>query len=99
MFAAITWRRFVCTSHWALRSIANSSRRWRRRRHRQSASQHFAPAADTSSHQTMMLLIAALAAVASFTFSTLAGAPGTVVNSRDGAGSAAQFDAPRGVAV
>ena len=40
----------------------------------------------------------ALAAVA-FTFSTLAGSPGTVVNSQDGHGTSAQFDAPRGVAV
>lgn len=39
-----------------------------------------------------------LAAV-TFTFSTLAGTPGTLVNSQDGRGSAAQFDAPRGVAV
>ena len=39
-----------------------------------------------------------LAAV-TFTFSTLAGTPGTVVNSQDGTGTAAQFDAPRGVAV
>lgn len=39
-----------------------------------------------------------LAAIA-FTFSTLAGSPGTVVNSQDGSGAAAQFDAPRGVAV
>lgn len=44
------------------------------------------------------LLLAALAAV-TFTFSTLAGTPGTVVNSQDGMGAAAQFDAPRGVAV
>ncbi len=34
-----------------------------------------------------------------FTFSTLAGTPGTVVSSQDGTGAAAQFDAPRGVAV
>ena len=40
----------------------------------------------------------ALAAIA-FTFSTLAGTPGTVVNSQDGTGTAAQFDAPYGVAV
>jgi hypothetical protein len=40
----------------------------------------------------------ALAAVA-FTFSTLAGSPGTVVNSQDGPATSAQFDAPRGVAV
>lgn len=40
----------------------------------------------------------ALAAIA-FTFSTLAGTPGTVVNSQDGNGAAAQFDAPRGIAV
>lgn len=32
-------------------------------------------------------------------FTTLAGAPGAVVNSADGTGSAAQFSAPRGVAV
>jgi len=40
----------------------------------------------------------ALAAIA-FTFSTLAGSPGTVVNSQDGNGAGAQFDAPRGIAV
>jgi sugar lactone lactonase YvrE len=40
----------------------------------------------------------ALAAIA-FTFSTLAGSAGTVVNSADGNGTSAQFDAPRGVAV
>lgn len=34
-----------------------------------------------------------------FTFSTLAGSPGTVVNSQDGNATSAQFDAPRGVAV
>lgn len=34
-----------------------------------------------------------------YTFSTLAGAPVTVVNSADGTGAAAQFDAPRGIAV
>jgi sugar lactone lactonase YvrE len=34
-----------------------------------------------------------------FTFSTVAGSPGTVVNSADGTGADAQFDAPRGVAV
>ena len=34
-----------------------------------------------------------------FTFSTLAGTPSTVVSSQDGTGAAAQFDAPRGVAV
>jgi sugar lactone lactonase YvrE len=39
-----------------------------------------------------------LAAIA-FTFSTLAGSPGTVVNSQDGNATSAQFDAPRGVAV
>lgn len=38
-------------------------------------------------------------AVAVYTFSTLAGTPGTVVNSADGTGSAAQLDAPRGIAV
>ena len=40
-----------------------------------------------------------LIAASTFTFSTLAGTPGTVVNSADGVGAAAQFDAPRGVAV
>lgn len=38
-------------------------------------------------------------AAAAFTFSTLAGSPGTLVNSQDGRGTAAQFDAPRGVAM
>jgi sugar lactone lactonase YvrE len=45
------------------------------------------------------ILAAILAAVSSLTFTTLAGAPGAVVNSQDGTGTAAQFDAPRGVAV
>lgn len=40
----------------------------------------------------------ALAAIA-FTFSTLAGSPAPLVNSQDGTGAAAQFDAPYGVAV
>lgn len=40
-----------------------------------------------------------LFAVSTFTFTTLAGSAGTVVNSQDGSGTAAQFDAPRGVAV
>ncbi len=35
----------------------------------------------------------------SLVFTTLAGAPGSIVNSADGTGSAAQFSAPRGVAV
>ena len=39
------------------------------------------------------------AAETALAFTTLAGAPGTVVNSVDGSGSAAQFSAPRGVAV
>jgi len=39
-----------------------------------------------------------LAAIA-FTFSTLAGSPAPLVNSQDGTGTAAQFDAPYGVAV
>ena len=42
-----------------------------------------------------MCILAAL----SLTFTTLAGTPGTVVNSQDGWCSAAQFAAPRGVAV
>ncbi len=42
---------------------------------------------------------AAAAAAGGFTFTTLAGAPGTVVNSKDGTGTEAQFDAPRGVAI
>jgi streptogramin lyase len=51
-----------------------------------------------------MLLIGAgvapaLAAETSFTFTTLAGTSGAIVNSADGTGSAAQFSAPRGVAV
>lgn len=39
-----------------------------------------------------------LAAI-TFTFSTLAGSPAPLVNSQDGTGTAAQFDAPYGVAV
>lgn len=37
-------------------------------------------------------------AAAALTFSTLAGSPAPLVNSQDGAGAAAQFDAPYGVA-
>lgn len=39
------------------------------------------------------------AADTALVYTTLAGAPGTVINSVDGTGSAAQFSAPRGVAV
>lgn len=39
------------------------------------------------------------AAEAAFTYTTLAGKPGAIINSADGTGSAAQFSAPRGVAV
>lgn len=39
------------------------------------------------------------AADTALTFTTLAGSPGSVVNSIDGTGSAAQFYAPRGIAV
>lgn len=39
------------------------------------------------------------AADTALTFTTLAGSSGTVVNNIDGTGSAAQFYAPRGVAV
>lgn len=42
---------------------------------------------------------AVAAADASYVFSTLAGVAGTVVSSADGTGSAAQFSAPRGLAV
>jgi len=41
----------------------------------------------------------ALAADAAFTFTTLAGTPGAVINSAEGTGPDAQFSAPRGVAV
>ena len=48
-------------------------------------------------------LIAALAALlsiaGSYTYTTLAGASGSVTNSQDGVGAAAQFDAPRGLAL
>jgi hypothetical protein len=44
-------------------------------------------------------LTPALIAAGSYTFSTLAGTAGTVVNSQDGTGTAAQFDAPRALAV
>jgi len=40
----------------------------------------------------------ALAADAAFTFTTLAGSSGTVVSSKDGTASEAQFSAPRGIA-
>jgi len=46
-----------------------------------------------------ILMAPAQAADASFTFTTLAGKSGAIVNSADGTGSAAQFSAPRGVAV
>jgi len=46
-----------------------------------------------------VLPVGALVAATAFTFSTLAGTPGSVINSVDGIGSAAQFDAPRGVAI
>lgn len=42
---------------------------------------------------------AAVSADASYVFSTLAGVAGTVVSSAEGTGSAAQFSAPRGLAV
>lgn len=45
------------------------------------------------------LMVSAAIGAATFTFSTLAGAAGTVINSQDGTGSAAQLDGPRGVAV
>jgi sugar lactone lactonase YvrE len=45
------------------------------------------------------LLASVLSALSAFTFTTLAGSSATVVNSQDGTGAAAQFDAPRGVAV
>jgi sugar lactone lactonase YvrE len=41
----------------------------------------------------------AFASETSLIFTTLAGSPGSIVNSADGTGSAAQFSAPRGVAV
>lgn len=44
-------------------------------------------------------LMAASAFAADFTFSTLAGKSGAIVNSADGTGSAAQFSAPRGIAL
>ena len=47
----------------------------------------------------LALAAGTVTAASTFTFSTLAGTPGTVVNSTDGTGSSAQFDAPRGVAV
>lgn len=52
----------------------------------------------------MAPLIAALlsvlsALVSTFTFTTLAGSAGTVVNGQDGTGADAAFDAPRGIAV
>ena len=43
--------------------------------------------------------VVVIAADASYVFSTLAGVAGTVISSADGTGSAAQFSAPRGVAV
>ena len=42
---------------------------------------------------------AVTAADVSYVFSTLAGVAGTLVSSADGTGSAAQFSAPRGLAV
>jgi len=40
-----------------------------------------------------------VAAAATFSFTTLAGSSGTVVNGQDGVGQAAQFDQPRGIAI
>ncbi len=45
------------------------------------------------------LAVPAVRAGSSFTFTTLAGTAGATVNSADGVGAAAQFDAPRGVAM
>lgn len=46
------------------------------------------------------VLLAALASLAStYTFTTVAGSAATVVNAQDGSGAAAQFDAPRAIAV
>jgi len=45
------------------------------------------------------LMASAQAADTAFTFTTLAGKSGAIVNSADGTGSEAQFSAPRGVAV
>jgi len=57
---------------------------------------------DDKLHMLVVVLAAlfgALTFVSTFAFTTAAGSTGTVVTSQDGAGSAAQFDAPRGVAV
>lgn len=51
------------------------------------------------SFASLVLVPAALAADSSYLFTTLAGVAGTVISSADGTGSAAQFSAPRGVAV
>ncbi len=54
---------------------------------------------DVLAH-VLVAVFALLSALAStFTFTTLAGSAGSVSNSQDGTGTAAQFDAPRGVAV
>lgn len=50
-------------------------------------------------HLIATIISALLSIATSFTFTTVAGSPATVVNSQDGAGGSAQFDAPRGVAV
>lgn len=46
-----------------------------------------------------LLVTNALAADSSYTFTTLAGKSGAIINSIDATGSAAQFSAPRGIAV
>jgi sugar lactone lactonase YvrE len=48
---------------------------------------------------SLLWTLPVLAADASYLFTTLAGVAGTVISSADGTGSAAQFSAPRGVAV
>ncbi len=48
---------------------------------------------------SLLALVGVRLAAATFTFSTLAGTPGSVVNSQDGTAGDAQFDTPRGVAV
>ena len=49
---------------------------------------------------SLIAALAALVALASnYTYTTLAGTSGSVASSQDGVGTAAQFDAPRGIAI
>ena len=55
---------------------------------------------DEAMFASLIAALAALLSIAgSYTYTTLAGASGSVTNSQDGVGAAAQFDAPRSLAL